>query len=92
MNELDIHDELIKVNNIHHSLNETNIMTYVILRETNKSKFNNAQLAWIQERIDLLEEKNRLALEKSLSHVDLELAQKPLLDKSSDVGECKQVL
>jgi hypothetical protein len=92
MNELEIHSELLKVNNIHHSLNESNILTYVILRETNKSRFNQAQLDWIQERIDLLEEQNRQANEDSLKHVDLELCKMPLLSKTSDVGEMKQVL
>jgi len=92
MDELEIHSELLKVNNIHHSLDADNIMSYVILRETNKSKFNQAQLDWIQERIDLLEEKNRKQVEDSLKHVDLELCKMPLSSKTSDVGEMKQVL
>lgn len=89
---MQINDELQKINNIHRSLDAQCIMTYIILRETNKSKFNQCQLDWIQERIDLLEEAQRKATEDSLSHVDLELARMPLLEKSSDVGECKQIL
>lgn len=89
---MEINDELLKINNIHRSLDAQNQMTYVILRETHKSRFNQAQLNWIQERIDLLEEQNRQATEDSLKHVDLELAKMPLSMKTSDVGECKQVL
>lgn len=92
MNEMEINDELLKINNIHKSLDSQCIMTYVILRETHKSRFNQAQLNWIQERIDLLEERTRQATESSMSHIDLELAKMPLSMKTSDVGECKQVL
>ena len=92
MDEMEINDALMKINNIHSSLNSTCIMTYIILRETHKSKFNEAQLEWIQQRIDLLEEKNRKQVEDSLSHIDLELAKMPLSMKTSDVGECKQIL
>jgi len=92
MDELMIHDELLKINNIHHSLNESNIMTYVILRETNKTKLSQSQILWINDRIDALHEKQRQSTEASLANIDVELAKTPLLSKTHDVGEMKQVL
>ena len=92
MDELDIHDELLKINNIHHSLNETNIMTFVILKETNKSKFSETQIQWINDRIDALHEKQRQLTEASLANIDVEVAKMPLHTKTSDVGECRQLL
>ena len=92
MQELDIHDELLKINNIHHSLNETNIMTFVILKETNKSKFSEAQIQWIDDRIDALHEKQRQLTEASLANIDVELAKTPICEKTSDSGYMKQVL
>ena len=91
MDELMIHDELLKINNIHHSLNETNIMTYVILRETNKSRFNQAQLDWIQERIDALHEKQRQSTEAELANIDVELAKTPICEKTSSFGVLREV-
>lgn len=91
MDELDIHDELLKINNIHHSLNESNIMTYVILKETNKSKFSEAQIQWINDRIDALHEKQRKSTEDSLANIDVELAKKPLSDKTTDSGYMREV-
>lgn len=92
MNELDIHDELIKVNNIHRSLDESNIMTYIILLETNKTKLSQGQILWINQRIAALNEKQKQATEDSLSGIDLELARKPLLEKCSDHGEARIIL
>ena len=90
MNELDIHDELLKINNIHRSLDESNIMTYIILLETNKTKLSQGQILWINQRIAALNEKQRLATEDSLSGVDLELAKKPLLEKCSVSGYIRE--
>jgi len=92
MDETSIHEELMKINNIHHSLDASSIMTYVILRETHRHKFNDAQLEWIQQRMDSLHEKTRQSLEDSLKHVDVELAQMPLSSKTSDVGVLKETL
>jgi len=90
MDELTIHDELLKINNIHHSLNETNIMTYVILRETNKSKFNESQIQWINDRIDALHEKQRQLTEASLANIDIEVAKMPLHTKTTDSGYIRE--
>jgi hypothetical protein len=87
MDSFTITEELEKINALHHSLNEKNIMTYVILLETNRKRFTPSQIKWIEDRIDILREKERQAFEKSLEHVDIELASKPILDKSSNTGE-----
>jgi hypothetical protein len=81
-----ITEELEKINALHNSLNEKNIMTYVILLETNRKRFTQSQIKWIEDRIDILRERERQLFEKSLDHVDIELASKPILDKSSDNG------
>lgn len=91
MDELTIHDELLKINNIHHSLNESNIMTYVILKETNKSKFSEAQIQWINDRIDAIHEKQRQSTEASLANIDVEVAKMPLSLKTSDSGYIREV-
>lgn len=90
MNELDIHDELLKINNIHHSLNETNIMTYIILLETNKSKLSQGQILWINSRIESLNQKQKQATDDSLSNIDVEVAKMPLHTKTSDSGYIRE--
>lgn len=89
MDTMSVFDELKKINNIHHSLDEDNVMTYVILRETNKDKFTPLQIEWINNRIDELNENHRKAFENSLSNIDVELAKASILSKSSDRGEEK---
>jgi len=89
MDSFTITEELEKINALHHSLNEKNIMTYLILLETHRKRFTPSQIKWIEERMDILREKERQAFEKSLEHVDIELASKPILEKSSDTGIVK---
>jgi hypothetical protein len=81
-----INEELAKINAIHHSLDEHNPMTYVILRETNRAKFTPSQIQWLDHQIDRLHERNRQSFEKSLQNVDIELASDGILEKSSDHG------
>ena len=89
MDSMTIHEELQKINAVHHSLDEKNPITYVILRETHRNKFTESQLIWIQNRIDLLIERQRTAFETSLEGVDVELAKDSILNKCSDQGELK---
>lgn len=86
MDELDIYEELQKINSLHHSLDEKNVMTYCILRESNQARFSEAQIKWINDRIDSLHEKQRKALENSLQNVDVALAKSPLSDKTESFG------
>jgi hypothetical protein len=91
MDSMTINEELQKIQNIHHSLDDKNPITYAILLETNRKWFTPSQITWIHERIDTLHERNRLAFENSLQNVDIELAKKPICDKMSDVGEQKLI-
>ena len=90
MDSITIHEELQKINGLHHSLNETNPMTYVILRETHKSKWSPSQLEWLDNHIDRLSDTIRRNFETSLEGVDVELAQASILSKSSDTGEVRR--
>lgn len=87
MDEIEINTELKKINALHSSLDESNVMTYIIFLESYRHRLNTAQVAWLDNKIDDLNEKARLAVEKSLEHVDVELAMKPLTDKFQDHGE-----
>ena len=91
MDSMTIHEELQKINSIHHSLDEKNPITYVILRETHLDKFTPSQLEWIQNRIDHLQENSRQAFEESMANVDVSLAKAPLLEKSTDTGEVRHI-
>jgi len=86
MDEFTINEELQKINAIHHSLDEFNPMTYVILRETNRAKFTPSQIQWLDHQIDRLHERSRQSFEKSLQNVDIELASVGILEKSSEHG------
>tara|TARA_R110002126_G_scaffold284418_3_gene434102 strand:+ start:2604 stop:2927 length:324 start_codon:yes stop_codon:yes gene_type:complete len=92
MDSMTIHEELQKINAIHHSLNEKNPMTYVILRETHKDKWTPSQLEWLDNQIDRLQESIRQNFENSLQSVDVELAKASILDKSSDQGEVRKLV
>jgi hypothetical protein len=86
MDTVEINEELRKVNAIHGSLDETNPMTFVILLETNRTRFNHAQILWIEEMICILVDKQKKRLDASLANIDVELAKMPILEKSSMSG------
>jgi hypothetical protein len=87
MDEIEINIELKKINALHSSLDESNCMTYIIFLESNRPRLNEAQIAWLDNKIDDLNEKTRLAFEKSMENIDVELATKPLTEKFQDHGE-----
>lgn len=87
MDEIEINTELKKINALHSSLDESNVMTYIIFLESNRPRLNEAQIAWLDNKIDAINEKTRIAFEKSMEHIDVELATKPLADKSKEYGE-----
>ena len=89
MDEFDIQEELLKINSIHSSLNENNIMTFVILLETNRKRFNENQIIWIENRIDKLQKKEQIKINNSLEHLDIDVLTKPILQKSSEFGYTK---
>lgn len=86
MDSIEINTELKKINNIHHSLDESNIMTYVIFLESYRPKLNAAQIHWVEDKIDRLTEKSRQDLENSLTNIDVELASSSLVEKMEDSG------
>jgi len=86
-----INEELEKIYAIHHSLDEHNPMTYVILRETNRAKFTPSQIQWLDLQIDRLHERSRQSFEKSLQNIDVELAKASIHDKSCDQGEMRRI-
>lgn len=91
MDSMTINEELQKIQNIHHSLDEKNPITYAILLETNRKWFTPSQITWIHERIAYLQHQQKHSVEKSLESIDPDLAVAPILSKSSDVGEMKIV-
>jgi len=86
MDTIEINTELGKINRLHHSLDENNIMTYIIFLESNRVRLSNAQIDWINDKIDRLTEKQRQQVEASCSNINVDLARTPLLEKVEDVG------
>lgn len=91
MDSMSINEELQKIQNIHHSLDDKNPITYTILLETNRKWFTPSQITWIHERIVYLQHQQKHNIEKSLEPLDPELLVAPILSKSSDVGEMKNI-
>ena len=54
MDEEEIQDELIKINSIHQSLDDSNPTTYLLFLEENKDKLNDDQIIWINNKIKKL--------------------------------------
>jgi len=91
MNSITINEELAKINAIHHSLDEKNPMSYIILRETNRKWFTPSQILWIDQQIDRLHDRHRQSFEQSLDGIDMELCKESIQNKSSDHGEMKRI-
>ena len=86
MDEIEINTELKKINALHGSLDENNVITYIIFLESYRHKLNTSQIDWLDVKIDTLVEKSRQKVEQDLSKVDVELAKKPIHDKYSAEG------
>lgn len=84
MDEEDIQDELIKINSIHQSLDDSNPTTYLLFLEENKDKLNEDQIIWINNKIKKLVEKQRKRNKKILDYVDNELSRQPAETKYND--------
>tara|TARA_R110002126_G_scaffold178501_1_gene327491 strand:+ start:613 stop:894 length:282 start_codon:yes stop_codon:yes gene_type:complete len=84
MDEEDIQDELIKINSIHQSLDDSNPTTYLLFLEENKDKLNDDQIIWINNKIKKLVEKQRKRNKKILDYVDNELSRQPAETKYND--------
>ena len=75
----------------HHSLDETNPMTYIIFLETYRARLNAAQVKWLDNKIDNLTEQQRQTVENGMENIDVELATKPITEKMEDTGLLRQV-
>jgi hypothetical protein len=84
MEEEDIQDELIKINSIHQSLDDSNPTTYLLFLEENKDKLNEDQIIWINNKIKKLVEKQRKRNKKILDYIDNELSRQPAETKYND--------
>jgi hypothetical protein len=84
MDEEEIQDELIKINSIHQSLDDSNPTTYLLFLEENKDKLNDDQIIWINNKIKKLVEKQRKRNKKILDYVDNELSRQPAETKYND--------
>jgi len=89
MDTVEINEELKKVTAIHGSLDETNPMTFVILLETNRTRFNQAQILWIEDMIRILVDKQKKRVDLSLANIDVDLAKMQILEKSDTFGTLK---
>jgi hypothetical protein len=87
MDTLEINKELKKINALHGSLNEDNALTYIIFLESYRHKLNEAQIEWLDYKIDKMTEDNRQRLEDGLKNVDVELSKAPLTEKYQEAGE-----
>lgn len=86
MDTVEVNEELKKIYAIHHSLDETNPMTFVILLETNRTRFNSEQIKWIEEMIRILVEKQKKRVAATLEAIDVDLARTSILEKSESFG------
>jgi hypothetical protein len=87
MDTIEINTELEKINKLHHSLDENNIMTFIIFLESNRVRLSNAQIDWVNDKIDRLTEKQRQQVETACSNIDIDLARTPLLEKVDELGQ-----
>lgn len=91
MDTIQINSELKKINALHHSLDETNPMTYIIFLETYRARLNAAQVKWLDNKIDNLTEQQRQTVENGMDNLDVELAKQPILEKCKDIGEISRI-
>lgn len=86
MNAKQIKTELAKIHAIHNSLDENNILTFIIFLESYKTRLSAEQIIWVNDKIDMLEEENRQKMEESLQNIDVNLAKAPLTHKYEATG------
>jgi hypothetical protein len=84
MEEEDIEEELMKINSIHESLNDSNPTTYLLFLQENKDKLNEDQITWVNNKIKKLVEKQKRVNKKILDYVDNELSRQPAETKYND--------
>jgi hypothetical protein len=81
MDEFEITAELNKIHAIHHSLDENNILTYIIFAASFESRLSPQQHEWIENRIVTLKLQTNNKLSSCFDKLDEALMVAPLLDK-----------
>lgn len=86
MDTIEINTELKKIQSLHSSLDESNVLTYIIFLESYRHKLSTGQIQWLDYKINMLNQKSRATLEQSLANIDVELASRPITDKMEEGG------
>lgn len=86
MDSLEITRELNKIHGLHSSLDETNILTYIIFAATFETKLSPAQHEWIDNRIAFLKSQTDDSLVTCLSKLDSAVTSLSLLEKMETAG------
>lgn len=86
MDSIEITRELHKINALHGSLDETNILTYIIFAATFEPRLNPEQLAWIENKIMDLKNQSGRSLLEAVDGLDMEVTNMPLSAKFEDIG------
>ena len=92
MNAKQIKTELAKIHAIHNSLDENNILTFIIFLESYKNRLSAEQIIWVNDKIDMLEEENRQKVEDSLQNINVDLAKASLCEKHQETGTLSQLI
>lgn len=92
MDTLEINRELKKINAIHGSLDEENVITFIIFLESYRHRLNTAQIEWLDYKIDQMTEENRKKVEASVANLNVELAKAPLSEKHQETGTLSQLI
>jgi len=90
MDSISISNELSKINKIHHSLDETNPITYIIFQETYRDKLSEAQHEYLDYKIADLNHRLNEKFHKQMSNIDIGLAMSPIHDKYEPIGYMKE--
>ena len=81
MDEEEIHEKLLDISAIHSTFDENNAITFMILLSECKDKLNEAQIKWVEDKIQSLKKKNNSINNKWIKAIDNEITRLPLSEK-----------
>jgi len=81
MDEEEIHEKLLDISAIHNTFDENNAITFMILLSECKDKLNEAQIKWVEDKIQSLKKKNNSINNKWIKAIDNEITRLPLSEK-----------
>jgi len=81
MDEEEIHEKLLDISAIHSTFDENNAITFMILLSECKDKLNEAQIKWVEDKIQSLKKKNNSINNKWIKAIDNEITLLPLSEK-----------